>query len=46
MDTASTGPCGSTTVHALALANTEALANWMALWMDMWMRAAAARNPL
>ncbi|MBN3752250.1 hypothetical protein G3N95_04815 [Paraburkholderia sp. Tr-20389] len=46
MDTFSPEPFGSATMQALALANTEAFANWMALCQETWVRAAAVRNPL
>lgn len=36
----------STVMQGIALANTEALANWMALWNETWIRAATVRNPL
>ncbi|MBP0593428.1 hypothetical protein J8I87_27775 [Paraburkholderia sp. LEh10] len=46
MDTFSPEPFGSATMQALAQANTEAFAVWMALCKETWMRAAAVRNPL
>lgn len=46
MHTFSPEPSGAAVMQALAMANTEAFDNWMALCKETWMRAAAVRNPL
>ncbi|MPW23719.1 hypothetical protein GCT13_45260 [Paraburkholderia sp. CNPSo 3157] len=39
-------PCDAATLHALALAHSEALTKWMALWTVMCTRMATAQNVL
>ncbi|SEK10816.1 hypothetical protein [Paraburkholderia diazotrophica] len=39
-------PYGAATLHALALAHSEALTKWMALWTEMCTRMATAQNVL